>query len=105
MKIELIVTDGHTVGYNLVPENRDEQYALNTIRNLYYFGIEENVIRYDGYESTPDVNSINRMTFIQKKYHHLSMKERKQKYPGMTVESINNSNDDGHYEKTGPNNL
>ena len=30
MKIELIVTDGHTVGYNLVPENRDEQYALQT---------------------------------------------------------------------------
>lgn len=36
MKIELIKTDGNTIGYNLVSENSDEQYALNTIRNLHY---------------------------------------------------------------------
>ena len=105
MKIELIKTDGNTIGYNLVSENSDEQYALNTIRNLHYFGIEENAIRYDGYESTPDGNFVNRMTFIQKKYQHLSINERKQKYTGMTVQSIDNSNDDGNCEKTNPNNL
>ncbi len=102
MKIELIKTDGNTIGYNLVSENSDEQYALNTIRNLHYFGIEENAIRYDGYESTPDGNFVKPDDIHPEKYQHLSINERKQKYPGMTVENIDNSNDDGNCEKNKP---
>lgn len=48
MQIELIKTDnGKTTGYKLIPENTDEKYVLNELRNNYFFG----EVNYDGREN------------------------------------------------------
>ena len=51
MKIELIKENGVTVGWDLVPENTDDNLKLGTIRNMQFFGMDDTEVKYDGMES------------------------------------------------------
>lgn len=63
MKIQLLKTeDNHLKGWDIIPENEDEQLVLGSIRNAIFFGLDDSYPRYDGRESEvkKDENGDNR---------------------------------------------
>jgi hypothetical protein len=76
MKLELVKFAGKTVGYNLVPENREEKLALKSLSEL-HLKVEdeiENSVRYDGLETDTDEKTIVRLKFVRDKYASYDIK-------------------------------
>ncbi|GAB6119638.1 hypothetical protein [Dysgonomonas termitidis] len=68
MKIELVKIDNKTAGYNLVPENEEEMKALGSIREIYFWGSEEEAMKYDGIHTDTKEKYVTGMMFLQQKY-------------------------------------
>lgn len=68
MKINLLYTDDnkHVKGWEIIPENEDEKKVLGTIRNRYFWGLDDMFPKYAGIE-TKD-NYVTRMLFRIPKY-------------------------------------
>jgi hypothetical protein len=62
MKIKLIKNKTETIGWYLYAETMDEAYKINAIRNMIFFGYDDQVVKYNGrlsHESIgdPDIDS------------------------------------------------
>lgn len=68
MKIELVKIDNKTAGYNLVPGNEEEMKALGSIREIYFWGSDEEAMKYDGINTDPKEKYVTKMMFLQQKY-------------------------------------
>lgn len=52
MKIELIKNDkGQTQGWSIIAENKEDKLTLGTMRNIEFFGMDDNAIEYNGMKS------------------------------------------------------
>lgn len=54
MKIELIMEDGKTVGWDIIAENDEEKRILGSMRNVEFWGTGDNLIQYNGMTHDPD---------------------------------------------------
>lgn len=55
MKLEIIKNEeGVKTGYLLIPETQKEAEDINFIRDQYFWGMDENVIVYDGRTKNKD---------------------------------------------------
>ncbi|MDR1502266.1 MAG: hypothetical protein LBT43_07415 [Prevotella sp.] len=71
MKVELILIEDRPVGYNLVPENPDEQNTLKVLQSLHFLAnCKQKRIQYDGI-STDKQDKPDCMYFIQRQYASL----------------------------------
>lgn len=53
MKVKLIKDkDNKVVGWDLIRDNDEEAGAINTMRNMLFFGMYEDVVEYDGMDGT-----------------------------------------------------
>ena len=82
MKLELLYDEGRKVGYELIAETDQEREAMGFIRDAYFFGMDEQVIKYDGLktldidESEPLYKSIKSLSFKKKWAQDKAKKER-----------------------------
>lgn len=68
MKVQLVMVENRPIGYNLVPENPDEQNTLKAIQSLHFLADDKRKrISYDGI-STDNQGKPDCMYFIQHKY-------------------------------------
>ncbi|MDR2915741.1 MAG: hypothetical protein LBV74_13055 [Tannerella sp.] len=68
MKVQLVIADNKPIGYNLVPENPDEQNTLKVIQSLHFLADDRaKRISYDGI-STGNQGKPDCMYFMQHKY-------------------------------------
>jgi len=68
MKVQLILVENHPVGYNLVPEDREEQNTLKVLQSLHFLAdCKQKRIQYDGI-STDKQNKLDCMYFMQRQY-------------------------------------
>lgn len=54
MKIELVKHEGKTVGWTIIAETTEDKLTLGTMRNMEFFGMDENSVEYDGVSSEDD---------------------------------------------------
>lgn len=54
MKIELVKHEGKTVGWTIIAETTEDKLKLGTMRNMEFFGMDDNVVQYDGVSSEND---------------------------------------------------
>ncbi len=59
MKIELVRDETgkyptKTIGWDIVGETEEEKRILGTMRDFYFWGLHETVIKYDGMTSDPE---------------------------------------------------
>jgi hypothetical protein len=70
MKLELVTIAGFVVGYNLLPENKEEKLALDTISRL-CLEVDtenENLMRCDSIETHTGGSAIIRLKFVKNEY-------------------------------------
>mgnify|MGYP003136208320 FL=1 len=48
MKIKLIKNETETIGWYLYAETMDEAYKINSVRNMIFFGYDDQVVKYNG---------------------------------------------------------
>lgn len=59
MKIELRRdADNKVIGYRLLKEETDDTYTIEYVRDLLFFGMDDNVIQYDGRTSNANGETI-----------------------------------------------
>lgn len=73
MKIELKTdSEKNFTGWDIIPENEDEQKVLGNIRNAYFFGLEDTQTypEYDGMECEEKHNNrfVTKLKFVIPKY-------------------------------------
>ena len=67
-------TDINPIGYNLVPETDEERQTLATVRNLVFFGMDEEHVEYAGLEcidpkiGKAKASNIDKLKFRQQKH-------------------------------------
>ena len=68
MKVDLILIEGRPIGYNLVPENPDDQDKLKVIQSLHFLADSRSKsIMYDGITSDKQ-DKPDCMYFIQRQF-------------------------------------
>ena len=71
MKVNIKTDEkGYAIGYDLIPESKEEQLTLGTVRNMIFFGIDDTHLEYDGRtsETIEGVDYITSLKWIQKKH-------------------------------------
>lgn len=76
MKIEIIKDNiGQAIGWKIIPESREDQKTLGTIRNLSFWGFDETKITYNGIKASEikvdgkQVLVVDEISWIQKQYN------------------------------------
>ena len=71
MKIVLVKNDeNYVIGYNIIPETKDDKLTLGNVRNLHFYGFDDTHIVYDGMECDNNVEprEVTKLKFIQQKH-------------------------------------
>lgn len=70
MKIELTRDEnGKTVGWSITGETREDKLRLGSMRNMLFFGMNDNFVEYDGMETDPnDRDYVLRLKFATRGY-------------------------------------
>jgi len=70
MKVILIEDEGKTVGWKVEAETTEDKLTLGSMRNLQFFGMNENSVEYIGRESedTPEGEYVTSMSYATKAY-------------------------------------
>lgn len=82
MKLELLYDEGRKVGYELIAETDQEREAMGFIRDAYFFGMDEDVMQYDGLKTgehekgEPLYKSIKSVSFKKKWAQDKAREER-----------------------------
>jgi hypothetical protein len=72
MKIELIKdVQGQPIGWDIVPETKEDDVTIATMRDLTFFGVGDTAIKYNGFSSRDEakgktIGNIKRLHFLQK---------------------------------------
>lgn len=84
MKIELIKNSaGKVSGYEMIAENQDDKLTLGSIRQMYFFGSGDDVLKYNGIktEDSPEGDLVVNMSFAT-----ISLKNELKKAMGIKVD-------------------
>lgn len=73
MKVELIYIEGKPVGWKIIPENESDDLTIATMRDLQFFGMNENHVEYGGMKLKDQnigkvIGNLESLSFMQKKY-------------------------------------
>lgn len=72
MKIEITKdAQGQSIGWDIIPETKEDDVTIATMRDLQFFGFEDTAIRYDGFVSRvkskgKTLGNIKRLQYVQK---------------------------------------
>lgn len=78
MKITLIKDEkGHTCGWTITAENIDEKLILGSMRNLEFWGSDDDKVEYDGMTADPD--NTNYVTSLK----YATIKHRREEFEKM----------------------
>lgn len=77
MKVEIVKDEnGEHIGWTMEGETKDEMYAVNSIRNMNFLGLDDTAIKYNG-RTGGDDEFAGKLSWIMKK--HASQYKRSQK--------------------------
>lgn len=68
MKVELIKVDGKPVGWTITAENEEDNRTLNTMRDLQFWGLDDESVDYAGRIDDSDSDNVKTLLWIQKKH-------------------------------------
>jgi hypothetical protein len=83
MKIEIVKDDkGLSIGWDIVPETKEDDNTIATMRDLTFFGIGDTHIKYDGMRLKKDedgksLGNIEKLCFKQKKHTRETINNKK----------------------------
>ena len=82
MKLELVRnTDNKVVGYKMIRESHDDVETFEHIRDMYFWGLNENVLTYDGRVADNTTDETVELKFATKAHH----KEKLDKINSSTI--------------------
>jgi Co/Zn/Cd efflux system component len=69
MKVEIVRnSDDNVVGYKLIRESIEELETIERIRDMHFWGTEDNAIKYNGRLSEENTDDTLELRFTKKKY-------------------------------------
>jgi len=71
MHINLIKVDNKTIGWDLIPDTKEDKLILGSIRHLQFYGLDDEVIKYNGIntESIPNEGEyVTKIMYRQEKH-------------------------------------
>ena len=83
MKIEIVKDEkGYAIGWDIVPETKEDDETIATMRDLTFFGLDETAVRYDGVrlkkeEDGKVLGNISKLCFKQKKHTRAEIDNKK----------------------------
>lgn len=90
MRVELTRNnDNKIVGYKMIVESEDDKDTIAFIRDMYFWGLDEQVITYDGRESDNKDNTVV-LKFVKKWYANQEWERRKEEFKKSMSEKYSN---------------
>jgi hypothetical protein len=75
MRVEIKRNDGKAIGWSITAETEEEKQTLNIMRDLIFWGLDDDVVDYAGRIDDESKENIQSLHWVKKKFKNFIRKD------------------------------